>query len=105
MVIVLNESLLHQNGQDIGCRLAVPLLLAAIVLLEGDGVVAQQLLHEGIVQTGHDIFSFCIRLLVDQIKDVMLHQVIVGQQQVGGEEDRAPSGMTRGKRTSPKVTW
>jgi len=30
MVIVLNESLLHQNGQNVGCRLAVPLLLAAM---------------------------------------------------------------------------
>lgn len=47
MVIVLNESLLHQNGQDVGCRLAVPLLLAAIVLLEGDGVAAHGIERAG----------------------------------------------------------
>jgi len=30
MVIVLNESLLHQNGQDVGCRLVPVITMMAL---------------------------------------------------------------------------
>ena len=68
-MIVLNQSLLYEDWQDIGSRLAVTLLVASVILLEGDRVVTQQFLHEGVVQTGHDILAFRIRLLVNQIQD------------------------------------
>ena len=41
MMIILYQSLLHQDRQNVGSRLAVTLLIAAIVLFIGHGVVAK----------------------------------------------------------------
>ena len=44
MVIVLDQSFLHEDGQDIGGRLAVTFLVTSVILLGGDGIVTQEML-------------------------------------------------------------
>ena len=90
MMVVLDQSFLYQNGQDIGSRLSVALFVAAIVLLEGHRVVTQQLLHKLVIYARHDELALRVRFLVNQIQDMVFHQVVVGQQQVSSQENATP---------------
>ena len=53
-MVVLDQPLLHQDGQNVRSRLAGALLAVAIVRLEGYRVVTQQLLHELVIDACHD---------------------------------------------------
>ena len=40
VMVVADKAFLHQDGQDVGCRLTLAFLAASVILLVGDGVVA-----------------------------------------------------------------
>ena len=60
------KSLLHQNGENVGCRLAVVLGLNGLVSVQQRGVVDQQFLHIIVVDAGNGSLAFLVGAAVNK---------------------------------------
>ena len=61
------QSLLCQDGQHVGGRLAIPLLADGLVAGEQMSIIGKQLLHILIIDAGDGIAAFLISIGIDDI--------------------------------------